>query len=63
MESHLSSRDFFVDDKFSIADIALFAYTHVAHEGDYDLEAFPAIQKWITRVQAYPGFVPMRHEA
>src|ERR1041384_874974 len=59
MEEHLSKNDFFVGD-YSIADIALFAYTHVAHEGGFPLEGFPKIREWIARVKAQPGFVPMR---
>jgi glutathione S-transferase len=58
MEDHLSKNDFFVDD-YSIADIALFAYTHVSHEGGFPLDQFPNIRKWIDRVKAQPGFVPM----
>ncbi|HEX5020192.1 MAG TPA: glutathione binding-like protein, partial [Candidatus Binatia bacterium] len=58
MENHLSKNDFFVGD-YSIADIALFAYTHVAHEGGFPLDDFPKIKAWIERVQAQPGFVPM----
>lgn len=55
MEQHLSSRSFFVDERYSIADIALFAYTHVAHEGGFDLSGFPAIQSWIDRVRSQPN--------
>jgi glutathione S-transferase len=59
MEKHLSRRDFFVDDHYSIADIALYAYTHIAHECDYDLRRFPAVRDWLSRVAAQPGHVPM----
>ena len=59
MEEHLSKNDFFVGD-YSIADIALFAYTHVSHEGGFSLDAFPKIRAWIERVQTQPGFVPMK---
>lgn len=52
MEKHLGDRTFFVGEKYSIADIALFAYTHVAHEGGFDLSGFPAIQAWLERVKA-----------
>ncbi len=52
MEKHLGDRTFFVEEKYSIADIALFAYTHVAHEGGFDLSGFPAIQAWLERVKA-----------
>lgn len=54
MESHLASHDFFVDD-YSVADIALYAYTHVAHEGGFDLAAFPSVRGWLERVAAQPG--------
>jgi glutathione S-transferase len=58
MERHLATRRFFVDD-YSIADIALFAYTQVAHEGGFPLDGHPAIRAWLDRVRATPGFVPM----
>ncbi len=58
MEDHLAKNDFFVGD-YSIADIALFAYTHVAHEGGFPLDDFPKIRAWIERVKAQPGFVTM----
>ena len=58
MEDHLRSTDFFVGG-YTIADIALFAYTHVSHEGGFPLDDFPNIQRWIERVKAQPGFKPM----
>ena len=58
MEDHLVKSDFFVGD-YSIADIALFAYTHVSHEGGFPLDDFPRIQAWIEGVKAQPGFVSM----
>jgi len=58
MEAHLAQRDFFVGD-YSIADVALFAYTHVAEEGGYDLAPYAAVRAWIERVRSTPGFVPM----
>ena len=58
IEKHLSDHDFFVDD-YTIADIALFAYTHVSHEGGFPLNDFPKIRRWIERVKAQPGFIPM----
>ena len=58
MEDHLVKTDFFVGD-YSIADIALFAYTHVSHEGGFPLDDFPKIRAWVERVKAQPGFVPM----
>ncbi|WP_136420125.1 glutathione S-transferase family protein [Herbaspirillum sp. ST 5-3] len=57
MESHLRDHPYFVGGRYSIADIGLFAYTHVAHEGDFVLSEFPAIVEWIKRVRAQPGFV------
>jgi glutathione S-transferase len=59
MEGHLKDRVFFVEDQYSIADIALYAYTHVAHEGGFDLGRFPAINAWLERVAAQPGHVPI----
>jgi glutathione S-transferase len=58
MEDHLSRDDFFVGD-YTIADVALFAYTHVSDEGGFPLDEFPKIRTWLERVQAQPGFVPM----
>lgn len=59
MEAHLAEQDFFVNNRFSIADIALYAYTHVADEGGFSLENYAAIQAWIDRIEARPNFVPM----
>ncbi|MGH3066128.1 MAG: glutathione S-transferase family protein [Gaiellaceae bacterium] len=57
MEGHLASHEFFVGGRYSIADISLYAYTHVAHEGDFDLEPYPAIRAWVDRVSSQPGHV------
>jgi glutathione S-transferase len=57
MENHLSDREFFVGERYTIADIALFAYTHVADEGGFDLTRFPAIQAWLGRVKALPQHI------
>jgi glutathione S-transferase len=57
MEQHLRVRRFFVGDRYTIADIALYAYTHVAPEGGFDLSPYPAIQRWIARVAKQPGYV------
>jgi glutathione S-transferase len=57
MEVHLASRSFFVAEQFTIADIALYAYTHVADEGGFDLGDFPAVRGWIARVAGQPGHV------
>ncbi len=62
MEEHLSKNDFFVRDRYSIADIALYAYTHVAPEGGFDLEGFPAVRAWLERVAAQPGHVPITRD-
>lgn len=59
MERHLSDRRFHVGERFTAADIALYAYTHVAHEGGFDLSAYPAIRRWLKRVTTQPGHVPI----
>ena len=59
MEGHLKLRDFFVGDRYTVADIALYAYTHVAGEGGFDLSGFPAVRAWLERVSAQPAHVPM----
>ena len=59
MERHLTGREFLVGERYSIADISLYAYTHVAHEGGFDLEPYPAIRAWLERVAAQPGHVPI----
>ncbi len=57
MENHLAENAYFVGDRYSIADIALYAYTHVADEGGFDLARYPAIGKWLERVAAQPDHV------
>ena len=57
MEKHLEKNQFFVGDRYTIADIGLFAYTHVAGEGGFDLTRFPAIQAWIDRVKSQPRYI------
>ena len=57
MEQHLEQNDFFVGDRYSIADIGLFAYTHVAGEGGFDLTRFPEIQSWIERIKHQPRYM------
>jgi glutathione S-transferase len=59
MEQHLATRRFFVCESYTIADIALYAYTHVADEGGYDLARFPAVRTWMDRVAAQPRHVPL----
>ena len=57
MERHLDRTTFLVGERYSIADISLYAYTHVAHEGEFDLAPYPAIRTWLDRVAAQPGHV------
>jgi glutathione S-transferase len=59
MEQHLGRSPFFVGERYTIADIALYAYTHVAHDGGFDLERFPSVRAWLARVKAQPGYVGM----
>ena len=59
MEQHLTSRRFFVGDRYSVADIALYAYTHVAHEGGFGLDRFPAVRTWLERVRTQPRHIPI----
>jgi glutathione S-transferase len=56
MENSLAASDFIAGDDFSIADIALYAYTHVAQEGGFDMNDFPRIMGWLGRVESFPGF-------
>jgi glutathione S-transferase len=57
MERHLTGRDFFVGDRATVADIALYAYTHVADDGGFEIARFEAITAWLERVRALPGYV------
>jgi glutathione S-transferase len=57
LERHLSQRDFLVADRYTIADIAVFGYTHVAPEGGFELEPYPGVRSWLTRVAAQPGHI------
>jgi glutathione S-transferase len=59
MEDHLAKREFFVGERYTIADIALYAYTHVADEGGFDLAPYPAVRAWLERVRAQPGHIPI----
>ena len=59
MERHLDGRSWFVGDVMTLADIALYAYTHVAHEGEFELARYPAITAWLERVSSEPGHVPI----
>jgi glutathione S-transferase len=59
MENHLKQHRYFAADRYTIGDIALYAYTHLAHLCDYDLSAFPAINTWLARVAEETGYVSM----
>lgn len=59
MDKHLAKRRWFVDDGMSIADIALYAYTHVAEEGGFDLSPFSGVRAWLERVQRVDGYIPL----
>lgn len=59
MDGHLDARDWFVGDRATLADIALYAYTHVAEEGGFGLDDYPAIKRWIERVASLPRYVSM----
>lgn len=62
MEGHLGRADWFGGEGMTVADISLYAYTHVAGEGEFDLGAYPAVRAWLDRVAAEPGHVPMAVE-
>jgi len=59
MERHLAARDYFVGDGSTIADIALYAYTHVAEQGGFALDGYVKVREWLARVAAEPGYVAM----
>ena len=61
METQLEGRPFFVGGRYSIADIALYAYTHVAHEAQLDLAPYPKVREWLDRVAGQPRHVPITH--
>jgi glutathione S-transferase len=58
-DAHLRDHRYFVGDALTLADIALYAYTHVAHEGGYDLDEYPAIRPWLARIASEPGHIPI----
>ncbi|AFY56397.1 glutathione S-transferase [Rivularia sp. PCC 7116] len=60
MENHLTGKNFFVGERYTVADIALFAYTHVADEGGFDLSRFKAIGAWLERIKAQPRFIGIK---
>lgn len=59
MEGHLARRQYFVAERYTIADIALYAYTHVAEEGGFALAPYPALRAWLARVAAQPRHIPI----
>ncbi len=59
METHLAANDWFAGGHYSIADIALYGYTHCAKDGGFDLALYPAVQRWLARVAAQPGYIPL----
>jgi len=59
MKQHLAGRDWFVGDRMTLADLALYGYTHVAHEGGFELGAYTHVRGWLDRVAAQPGHVPI----
>jgi glutathione S-transferase len=59
MEDQLAKTDYLVSNQMSVADISLYGYTHVANEGGFDLSEYPAIKKWINRIQSHQSYVSM----
>ncbi len=59
LDGHLAHRSFLVGERYTIADISLYAYTHVADEGGFDLSRYPAIRPWLERVAAAPEHIPI----
>jgi glutathione S-transferase len=59
METHLSTHDWFAGNGYSVADIALYGYTHSAADGGFDLSAYPAVSRWLARVRAQPKHIPL----
>ncbi|MDP5277587.1 glutathione S-transferase family protein [Sphingomonas sp. DG1-23] len=59
MDEHLGRRDFFVLDRLTLADITLYAYTHVAGEGGFDLQPYPNVRTWLARVASHPAHIPI----
>jgi glutathione S-transferase len=59
MEEHLRGREWFVGTSMSLADICLFAYTHVAGDAEFQLQQYPRIVEWIERIKGQPRYVPM----
>jgi glutathione S-transferase len=57
LDHHLAEREFFVAEQYTIADIGIYGYTHVAHEAGYDMGRYPAVEAWLKRVAAQPGHI------
>ncbi len=62
MEGHLKTCDWFAGGRYSIADVALYGYTHVAHEGGFDLTDYPAVRHWLDRVASQPGHIRLQDQ-
>jgi glutathione S-transferase len=60
MEQHLQREPFFAASRYTIADIALYAYTHCAADGGFDLQRYPAVRAWLERVESQPRFMPLQ---
>jgi glutathione S-transferase len=63
MEKRLTGRPFLVGERYSIADIALYAYTHVAEEGGFKLAPYPQVRAWLARIAAQPNYVPITYDS
>jgi glutathione S-transferase len=63
LDDWLKNRDWLVDGRYTLADLGVFPYVSMASDGGYDMTRFPAIEAWLTRVKAQPGWVPMIEEA
>ncbi len=59
MDRHLAKNDFLVANRYTVADIGLFGYTHVASEGEFDMSRYPSVRAWLERVKSTPNYVPM----
>ena len=57
LDDHLAAREFFVSDRYTIADIAVYGYSHLAHEAGIDMEPYPNVRDWFARVEAQPGYM------
>lgn len=62
MESHLASHAWFAGGRYSLADIALYGYTHCAADGGFELAVYPAVSAWLHRVASQPGYIPLLRE-